>query len=29
MLEGALLWQEEEKICWKWRGDEGSRKIII
>lgn len=29
MLEGALLWKEEEKICWKWRGDEGSRKIII
>ena len=29
MLEGALLWQEEEKICWKWRGDEGSRIIII
>ena len=29
MLEGALLWQEEEKICWKWRGDKGSRKIII
>jgi broad specificity phosphatase PhoE len=29
MLEGALLWQEDEKICWKWRGDEGSRKIII
>lgn len=29
MLEGALLWQEEEKICWKWRGDEGSRKINI
>jgi len=29
MLEGALLWKEEEKICWKWRGDEGSRKINI
>ena len=29
MLEGTLLWKEEEKICWKWRGDEGSRKIII
>jgi broad specificity phosphatase PhoE len=21
MLEGALLWEEEDRLCWCWRGD--------
>jgi phosphohistidine phosphatase SixA len=25
MLEGVLLWKEEKKIYWKWRGEIGSK----
>ena len=29
MLEGVLLWREEKKIFWKWRGETGGQSYFF